>query len=227
MKIFIYKFLVIGILTIATSFLVPTTVSAVESFSWPSSGYIGWIYKSNGSSHTGVDIWSNSDGGWNNDVVGQSNPVYPAYSGNIVFVGGVAPKQGVIINHSPNLFSNYWHLINIPVSFGQYTNTGTLLGHQDNDVTVHVHVTVSSTNQENGHIDPSTYFSSQLNATLPNALPTGTYVEAGAGGCGGSDVVKSNWISSGPVNCAASNSITIYPESTVNGTNGDVILHVP
>lgn len=138
-----------------------------ESFSWPSTGYLGWIYKSDSGSHTGVDIWSNTDGGWNNDVTGSSNGIYAAYPGDLIWIG----TDGIILQHSGNLYTNYWHLKDRQIALWSEVDEQTLMGYQnESNGIVHVHVTVSATSSDSGHINPSSYFGLQLDYSQPNSI---------------------------------------------------------
>jgi len=186
------------------------------SFIWPSTGYIGYRY--NGNSHNGVDVWSQSDGGWNGDVEGVSNAVYSAYLGDVVY----KDSSGYIIKHNDTLYSNYWHIRNKQVSVGDTVNTNTIIGYQDiaNNV-VHLHLTVSATSSGSGHVDPSPYFGMQLNMSEPDPIASGTYVER-PNACGLNNVVLQgqNYGSGSSLDCSATNSVRILPDFTAaNGSN--------
>ncbi len=197
----------------SVALLFPIVVKA-ETFTWPSDGYLGWRYYQNtngqeginGTYHTGIDIWSNADGGWNNDVVGSSNPVYPAYQGSVVYVDSL----GIIIKHSNSLYTKYWHIRNRKVSVNNSVNTISILGYQDYASAVHVHVTVASSasgGDASNTLDPSDYFGVELDVRKSNVAPWGYHVTHG---CGGSEVTISNQDISN-LNCSANNSIKIYP----------------
>lgn len=214
-KVFIFLFLITLLLVL------PLKVSATESFSWPTSGWIGWKYLDDNGNHTGIDIWSNQNGGWNTD--GSGNPVYAAYPGTLIWEG----DTGFIVKHNDNLYTDYWHLKNRQVHPSTYVDSNTLMAYQDMNVTVHLHLTVSTNNSESGKVDPSPYFGLQLNAQNPNPIGYLTnYVQAG-NGCGGIIVVKSNWNVNNTLDCGASSSITINPDSILNPITGTIVLHVP
>lgn len=198
----------------------PLKVFAVESFTWPTNGWIGWKYLDDNGNHTGIDIWSNQNGGWNSD--GTGNPVYAVYPGTLIWEG----EAGFIVKHNDNLYTDYWHLKNRQVHPNAIVNSTTLMAYQDLNVTVHLHLTVSTNNSESGKVDPSPYFGLQLNASNPNPIGYLTnYVQTGVG-CGGSNVIKSNWNVNGSLDCDATNSITINPNSYLIPGTGTINLHV-
>ncbi len=202
-----------------------------ESFVWPSEGYLGWRFYSNtnnkegigGTYHTGVDIWSNSNGGWNNGVYGDSNPVYSAYTGQVYFVDSL----GMIIKHNNTLYTKYWHIRNRQVSVNNNVNINTVIGYQDFAETVHIHVTVASSGV--GHdadyvLDPSAYFGVQLDVRKSDVVPSGYHVTRS--GCGGNNAMISNTVISGNFDCTSTDTINIQPETSIISGNGTVIFHI-
>lgn len=217
-----YKLKISMLILVVSLFLIfPLKVCATESFSWPTTGWVGWRYLDNNGNHTGIDIWSNQDGGWNSD--GSSNPVYAVYPGTLIWEGDI----GFIVKHNDNLYTNYWHLKNRQVHPTSSVDSTTLMAYQDMNVTVHLHLTVSTSNSESGKVDPSPYFGLELNMQNSNVIGYLTNHVQSGNGCGGSNIVKSNWNISGPMDCGASNSITITPSSILNPGSGTITLHVP
>jgi murein DD-endopeptidase MepM/ murein hydrolase activator NlpD len=135
---------------------------SVTQLCWPTDGYIGYyIYGTNGS-HNGIDIWTNKVAGNPGDL---GNSVYPVYDGYAYSFG-----TGIQIKHSDNLYTNYWHLSNIPqnVLSGMNVNKDTFIGYQNYDAAVHLHLTVSTVAHnaagfEGGGTDPTPYYSELLN----------------------------------------------------------------
>jgi len=204
-----------------------------ESFIWPSDGYLGWRFYQDtnggdpsgigGTYHTGVDIWSNPDGGWNGGVQGNSNAIYSAYPGTVFYTDYL----GLQIKHRDGLYTNYWHVRNRSVNTGNYVDTNTLIGYQNDyqpySNVVHVHVTVTtapmqrSNHDRTGASDPSSYFGVPLDVRQNNVVPWGYHVTHGNSlGCGSANITINKNIS-GNVDCSATNSITILPESNLTG----------
>jgi len=201
-----------------------TVIVHAESFTWPSAGYLGYKYltQSNhswdieGKYHTGLDIWSNTNGGWNNGVVNSSNAIYSAYPGKVEQIYGT---PGILIKHNDNLYTKYWHVRDIQVAVNQYVDTNTILAYQTYDGTVHVHVTIASapgSKDADNVIDPSSYFGLQLNANKPN-LEAWLYEVKRLNGCGGAIVTLSNYNNTGSGLCSATSQITILPNSYLSG----------
>lgn len=190
-------------------------VSATESFRWPSDGYIGWKYltpQGNGTYHNGIDIWSNQDGGWNNDVEGSSNGIYAVYTGQVIYIDDIGDK-GLIVKHNNNLYTDYWHVKDRAVNLWQNVDSDTLMGRQLLDVAVHVHLTVSTVAGDSGHIDPTPYFGVQLKDGQPGVV--GWMYEVSRGdNCGGMNVVLlGKTISSGQnFYCSGVSSVRILPD---------------
>lgn len=204
----------------------PSVISAAP-YVWPSEGYVGYRFgdttnyvsphtNSDGSVnnyfHNGIDVWSNTDGGWNGGQTNSSNPIYSVTTGTVAWVGG----SGLIISNSDGKYSNYWHVRNLQVSAGSSVNSSTLLGYQDMAVAVHVHITISTTASDTGHIDPTSYFETNgynLAVYGNNVMPWGTYVtrSGSTSGCSGTNMILSNVsISSGSsFNCGVSQQITV------------------
>jgi len=140
--------IIIGLLFVFNSIFI-VRIKA-ENFTWPSDGYLGWRFyqDTNGADpsgigktyHTGIDIWSNPDGGWNGGVQGNSNAIYSAYPGTVFYTDYL----GLQIKHKDGLYTNYWHVKNRNVSVGNTVDTNTLLGYQDYSNTVNVHITVTT-----------------------------------------------------------------------------------
>lgn len=209
-------------------FLIQPSIVLTQTLVWPTSGWIGYRYRNpttycGGNCHTGIDIWSNQNGGWNNGVTGSSNPIYPAASGTIIW----EDNHGFYISHGNNLYTIYYHIKDRTVGVNSVVDTTTLLGYQDIDVAVHLHLTVATGPSDSNHTDPSPYFGLQLNTTKPN--PVGYlshHVEHNNSVCSGTDITKINWNASGHLICTASNSIRVLPESTINSSHGDVTLNI-
>ncbi|MEO6728529.1 MAG: M23 family metallopeptidase [Candidatus Dojkabacteria bacterium] len=231
MKKYLKTFFILFIINIS----LPLTIKA-ESFVWPTDGYVGWRFydDTNGFDtsgfkvlidgtyhymHTGVDIWSTSDGGWNNDVVNSSNPVYSAYQGTVYYTDYL----GIQVKHSNTLYTNYWHLRNVAVSSNDTVSTSTILGYQDDgNGIVHVHLTVTTaamegSNHDNtGAIDPTPYFGTELDVRQTGTVISwGTFVKHGP--CGLDNVVIQQNMT-GDFTCTATNSIIILPTSILTGT---------
>lgn len=210
------------IVCILTSLFYPAYVNA-EAFIWPSDGYIGWKYYTdtngqegiNGTYHTGIDIWGQQNGDWNNGITGNSNAVYSAYQGQVIYVDSL----GLIVEHSPTLYTKYWHLRNRQVSTSSNVSTNTILGYQDFANAVHIHVTVASSSagyDADYTLDPSSYFGAQLNVNNPNPVPW-LYQVSRNTSCGGSEVTIANQNITGSSNCSATNLIKILPETNIIG----------
>lgn len=212
-------------LLIAFLFLAASTPVHAENFVLPSDGYLGWRYYQNtngyeginGTYHTGIDIWSNANGGWNSD--GGSNPIYAAYPGHVFF----RDYLGLQIKHNDNLYTNYWHVKDFRVALNNNVDTNTLLGFQDNAGVVHVHVTITTTpltgnnRDHTAPLDPSPYFGVQLDVRNPNVLPYGARVERNSGQqCNVANVIISREIN-GNFTCRATNFISIRPNSRLFG----------
>lgn len=217
------KFILIIALIFFTIFL-KQNVSA-ETFAWPSAGYIGWLYAvDTGTSegiHTGIDIWNNQTGTWTNNEDGNSNAIYAAYGGTIVFKGdNPSSGDGYIIYHNSNLYTAYWHIINKQKNLNDSVNMNDYLGNQANLVAVHVHFAVLKSGSDNyaNSLDPSSYLGRQLKSGESGAPGwLDTYVSTGSS-CGGANVIIQNQTLGGATNCFASVSITILPETTITGT---------
>lgn len=161
----------------------PLKISA-ESFTWPTSGYIGWRYYTDtagqegidGTYHTGIDIWGREDGSWN-DSNGGSNSVYATYNGQVIYVDSL----GLIVKHSDSLYTKYWHVKDITVGASNNVDSNTLLGYQDMaGGAVHLHLTIASSavgSDANSTLDPSPYFGIQLDIRQPDVVPWGYKVE--------------------------------------------------
>ncbi len=208
------------ILLILAMFIIisPVMVKA-ENFTWPSTGYLGdWRYKSDNriaGGHTGVDIWSTPSGDWIDNISGKSSAIYAAYTGKVVWEGSI----GFVVYHSDSLYTNYWHIKDRKVSTNSLVDTNTLLGYQDYDVKVHLHITVSSSGSDAGNVDPSPYFGLQLNVNNPNVEPAGKYVARAS--CGSPNVLIQGNIITAPYICQASSSIVIQPETTINSSGSN------
>ncbi|MEO6728798.1 MAG: M23 family metallopeptidase [Candidatus Dojkabacteria bacterium] len=207
----------------------------LNAYSWPSDGYVGYRFgdtisyssphtDANGTYypnfHNGIDIWSTQNGGWINGQVNNSNPIYAVTNGTVNWIGG----SGLIIKNDDGLYSNYWHVKNLAVSTSTRVDSNTLLGYQNYDVAVHVHITISTTASDSGHVDSTPYFNTngyELDVRKQNAMPAGTYVSRESS-CAGSNIILSNLnIGNGnSYNCSASQTISLLPNSTfLSGSN--------
>ena len=167
----------------------------LADFTWPSTGYIGWLFSN---SHSGIDVWTKKND-CTNAGNARGNPVYPAYAGRVVLVlpdpRGV--KQAVVIYHPEiNLYTRYFHMADeytgesfVNVVVNQEVNTSTRLGFQGNrrwytnaneSICVHLHFTMSINSSSTGAIDPSPYYGIQLNAEAPNSVGWMYYKEYNA-----------------------------------------------
>lgn len=210
-----------------------------ESFAWPSSGYIGWLYAYNTQTaegtHTGIDIWSNTNGQWNNNnQIGNGNPVYSAYGGTVVYKGdNPSTGDGYIIYHSQGLYTAYWHVANKQKVLGNSVAINEYIGNQTasnpnglgsaSANAVHLHFTVLSSGRDSysNSKDPSNYLGRQLKYGQTGAPGwLNTYVNAGVSGlCNGQSVIIQNQNISGSLSCAAGQSITILPYTSIVGGN--------
>lgn len=213
-----------------------------NSFQWPSSGWIGYLYGNptsycSGNCHTGIDIWSNQSGEWNNgNQIGAGNPVYSVKEGTIVFRGdNPNTGDGYIIYHGPALYTAYWHIGNKQKASGSSVSKGEYIGNQtafypdsagsafNNPVHMHFAILNSGSDNIQNAINPTSYMGIQLKygeIGVPGWL--NTYVTAGS--CNGSNQVQSNWNATGPLNCNPTGTFTIMPESHLQSSGGDITI---
>ncbi len=225
----------IKILVLFTFGILNVTPILASPYMWPSDGFVGYRFGDtttyisphtnpdgslNNHFHNGIDIWSNANGGWNDGHSQSSNPVYAVSSGVVIWIGG----GGLIIRNSDEKYSNYWHVRNLQVSIGQSVNTSTVLGYQDNDVVVHVHVTLSTTASDAGHIDPTPYFETNgysLHVGNSNLMPWGTRIQRDTDSCEVDEAVLTNLnIPNGATfNCGSDIVTTIRNSTFMHGSN--------
>lgn len=172
-------------------------VSIMSTFSWPTTGYIGYIYGRNG--HNGIDIWTNTSGTGNSGSKG--NPIYPPYPGKVtaIYTDPRGAQQGIRVEHTAlGLWTHYFHMAdeNTGQSYiesgllWKSVDTNTLLGYQGNriwnpgDLITHLHLTVANGSADSNAIDPSPYFDTKLNWSDPQHIGWMYYVEHNGGGGG-------------------------------------------
>ncbi len=179
-------------LLLGVAFTNSSSVKAQESntakLGWPTSGFIGWRYKTplvgankyldcGAYEHTGLDLLTNPT-----DVVNETGyAIYPAAPGKLVsflYVGhnNKSVKYGLVMEHVLNgekVYTQYIHmaktsndesLVNAALTEGSTYGVDTLLGYQgnltgtNNDTTVHLHLTVTSGIGYCTHIDPTRFY---------------------------------------------------------------------
>ena len=211
-------------------------ISSMSTFTWPTTGYVGWIFGRDG--HNGIDIWTNTSGTGNNGSKG--NPIYPPYPGQVtsIYVDQRLATQGIRVEHAAlGLWTFYWHMADEstgqsyiePDLLWKSVNIDSLLGYQGNrrwwttgDVITHLHLTVSSSDAESNAIDPSSYFDTRLNWADPQHIGWMFYVQHSGGGSGsvGGRVFNTSGQPVSGVNVHA----TAGGTSAITDTNGSYIL---
>lgn len=101
--------------------------------------------------HNGIDF-----------VNGDSNtPILAVDNGTVVYAQiGADGGLGIIIKHSDNLYSHYWHMRTMSVSVGDTVSQGDeigIIGTTGTSTAIHLHFGVSS-QQHSDFVDPNNYF---------------------------------------------------------------------
>ena len=161
-----------------------------SAFTWPTTGWIGWIYDPS-NPHNGVDIWTTKS--CNENSTDRGNAVYSVGTGEVDYLYKISggAYDGVRIKHGSvngvNTWTHYWHLGSLNTQTGQQQSFVTAqigavdsrsqIGYQGNlmrnggsaviTTCVHVHMTVANGSADFNAIDPSPYFDVRLNKADP------------------------------------------------------------